>query len=173
MNEQKDKNERTAQKATLVLADGNRIVLELNTEQAPISAANFIDLARKGFYNQLTFHRVIKGFMIQGGCPTGTGTGGPGYSIKGEFRSNGVPNNIRHLRGVISMARSAHPDSAGSQFFIVHQDAPHLDGEYAAFGQVIEGMEIVDQIASVPTDYQDRPVQKQVIQTVLIEGDET
>ena len=135
---------------TITMADGGRIACELYPEKAPQSVRNMIALANKGFYDGLIFHRVISGFMIQGGCPKGTGTGGPGYCIKGEFKSNGVDNDLRHTRGVLSMARTMIPDSAGSQFFIMHKDAPHLDGEYAAFGMVIEGMDVVDAIASTP-----------------------
>ena len=133
---------------TITMEDGGVMKLELYPEIAPISVNNFISLVKKGFYDGLTFHRVIPGFMIQGGCPEGNGTGGPGYQIKGEFASNGVENNLKHTRGVLSMARAMAPDSAGSQFFIMHADAPHLDGEYAAFGKVIEGMDVVDQIAT-------------------------
>lgn len=139
------------------MENGKKIKLELYPDTAPITTENFIKLVKEGFYDGLIFHRVIPGFMIQGGCPEGTGMGGPGYSIKGEFSSNGVANNLKHSRGVISMARSMNPDSAGSQFFIMHQDAPHLDGQYAAFGKVVEGMDVVDEIASIPTDYSDRP----------------
>ena len=135
---------------TITMADGGRIVCELYPEKAPQSVRNFISLANAGFYNGLIFHRCIYGFMIQGGCPLGNGTGGPGYCIKGEFKSNGFNNDLRHTRGVLSMARTMIPDSAGSQFFIMHKDAPHLDGEYAAFGMVIEGMDVVDAIASTP-----------------------
>ena len=135
---------------TITMADGGKIVCELYPEKAPQSVRNMIALANKGFYDGLIFHRVISGFMIQGGCPKGTGTGGPGYCIKGEFKSNGFNNDLRHTRGVLSMARTMIPDSAGSQFFIMHKDAPHLDGEYAAFGMVIEGMDVVDAIASTP-----------------------
>lgn len=135
---------------TLTMADGGKIVCELYPDKAPQSVRNMISLANKGFYDGLIFHRVISGFMIQGGCPKGTGTGGPGYCIKGEFKSNGFNNDLRHTRGVLSMARTMIPDSAGSQFFIMHKDAPHLDGEYAAFGMVIEGMDVVDAIASTP-----------------------
>ena len=134
------------------------IEIELDRDHAPISVDNFVKLAEKGFYKGLTFHRVIKGFMIQGGCPKGNGTGGPGYCIKGEFAANGVNNPLKHTRGVISMARAMDCDSAGSQFFIVHQDAPHLDGQYAAFGKVIKGIEVVDAIASVKTNYYDAPL---------------
>ena len=140
------------------------IVVELYPDKAPKSCENFVKLAEEGFYDGLIFHRVIKSFMIQGGCPDGTGMGGPGYSIKGEFSQNGYPeNDITHDRGVLSMARSANPDSAGSQFFICHQAAPHLNGSYAAFGKVIEGMDVVDQIAETKTDYSDRPLEQQVI----------
>ena len=132
------------------MENGGKIVCELYPEKAPQSVRNFISLANKGFYNGLIFHRVISGFMIQGGCPDGTGMGGPGYCIKGEFKSNGFNNDLRHTRGVLSMARTMIPDSAGSQFFIMHKDSPHLDGEYAAFGMVIEGMDVVDAIASTP-----------------------
>ena len=139
------------------------ILLELDYEDAPISSKNFEELVNKGFYNGLTFHRVIKGFMIQGGCPQGTGTGGPGYTIKGEFRENGVNNPIKHTRGTLSMARAYDPNSAGSQFFIMHKDAPYLDGSYAAFGHVVEGLEVVDKIASVRTGANDRPLERVVI----------
>ena len=142
---------------TFEMEDGGKMVAELYPEVAPISVNNFISLVKRGFYNGLTFHRVIPGFMIQGGCPQGTGMGGPGHTIKGEFAANGVKNDLKHTRGVLSMARSGNPNSAGSQFFIMHADAPHLDGQYAAFGKVIEGMDVVDEIAAVPTDYSDRP----------------
>ena len=145
------------------------IKAELYPDIAPITVDNFIKLAGGGFYNGLTFHRIIPGFMIQGGDPEGTGMGGPGYSIKGEFLSNGFPNSLNHSRGVLSMARSMMPDSAGSQFFIMHEDAPHLDGEYAAFGKVIEGIETVDKIASVKTDYNDRPLEPVVIEIMTVE----
>lgn len=151
------------------MENGKKIKIELYPDKAPITVSNFEKLAKEGFYDGLTFHRVISGFMIQGGDPEGTGTGGPGYSIKGEFTSNGVKNDIKHERGVISMARSMHPDSAGSQFFIMHKAAPHLDGDYAAFGKVIEGMETVDEIAGCDTDYNDMPVKKQVIKKVTVE----
>lgn len=151
------------------MENGKKIKIELYPDKAPITVSNFEKLAKEGFYDGLTFHRVISGFMIQGGDPEGTGTGGPGYSIKGEFTSNGVKNDIKHERGVISMARSMHPDSAGSQFFIMHKAAPHLDGDYAAFGKVIEGMETVDEIAGCDTDYNDMPVKKQVIRKVTVE----
>lgn len=142
---------------TIQMENGKEIKIELYPEIAPITVENFVGLVKDGFYDGLTFHRVIPGFMIQGGCPDGTGMGGPGHTIKGEFSSNGVKNPLKHTRGVLSMARANNPDSAGSQFFIMHADAPHLDGQYAAFGKVIEGMEAVDEIASVPTDYSDRP----------------
>ena len=143
---------------SLIHIYGKQIKLELYPEAAPITVQNFVDLVKKGFYNGLTFHRVISGFMIQGGCPKGDGTGGPGYHIKGEFSQNGVSNPIRHTRGVISMARAMDPNSAGSQFFIMHADAPHLDGSYAAFGKVVEGMDVVDEIAAVSVDYSDKPL---------------
>lgn len=136
----------------ITMENGAQIKAELYPEHAPITVENFEKLIGQGFYDGLIFHRVIKGFMIQGGCPDGTGMGGPGWHIKGEFSGNGVPNPIRHTRGVLSMARSMSPNSAGSQFFIMHQDAPHLDGQYAAFGKVVEGMDVVDAIASTPTD---------------------
>lgn len=145
------------------------IKAELYPDVAPITVENFVKLASSGFYNGLTFHRIIPGFMIQGGDPEGTGMGGPGYSIKGEFSSNGVPNNLMHTRGVLSMARSMMPDSAGSQFFIMHEDAPHLDGQYAAFGKVTEGIEVVDKVASVKTDYNDRPLEPVVIEIMTVE----
>lgn len=152
------------------MENGGVIKLELDAAAAPNTVKNFLCLADKGYYDGLTFHRIIPGFMIQGGCPDGTGMGGPGYSIKGEFKMNGVNNPIKHKRGVISMARAMHPDSAGSQFFIMHQDAPHLDGQYAAFGRVTKGIEAVDEIAAVPTDYSDRPRTPVVMKTVeLIE----
>ncbi len=153
---------------TITMQNGKQIKLELYPEIAPITVQNFIDLVNKGFYNGLCFHRVISGFMIQGGCPEGTGMGGPGYQIKGEFDANGVPNPLKHERGVISMARAYNPNSAGSQFFIMHQDAPHLDGQYAAFGKVVEGIEVVDEIASVDTDYSDRPLNPQIMEKVEI-----
>ena len=141
----------------ITMADGGVIDIELNEAAAPITCENFVKLVKSGFYDGLTFHRVIPGFMIQGGCPLGTGTGGPGWNIKGEFASNGVRNPLKHTRGVISMARSMMPNSAGSQFFIMHEDAPHLDGQYAAFGKVVAGIEVVDQIAAVATDWNDKP----------------
>ena len=151
------------------MEDGGIIRAELYPEIAPITVDNFLSLAKKGFYDGLIFHRVIEGFMIQGGDPTGTGMGGPGHTIKGEVKLNGIVNNIKHERGVLSMARSMMPDSAGSQFFIMHKNAPHLDGSYAAFGRVIEGIEVVDKIATTKTDYQDRPVKKQVMKKVTVE----
>jgi peptidyl-prolyl cis-trans isomerase B (cyclophilin B) len=151
------------------MENGKKIKIELYPEIAPITVANFEKLVNQGFYNGLIFHRVIPGFMIQGGCPEGTGMGGPGWNIKGEFSSNGVKNDLKHTRGVISMARSMRPDSAGSQFFIMHEDAPHLDGQYAAFGKVVEGIEVVDEIAEVETDYADKPLKAQVMKSVTIE----
>ncbi|MCR5310857.1 MAG: peptidylprolyl isomerase [Lachnospiraceae bacterium] len=154
---------------TVKMADGGIIKLELYPDIAPITVQNFVDLVEKKFYDGLIFHRVIKGFMIQGGDPEGTGMGGPGYSIKGEFALNGVKNDLKHTEGVISMARSMDPDSAGSQFFIMHKTSPHLDGSYAAFGKVIEGMEVVNKIAETATDYSDRPLEPQVMETVTVE----
>ncbi len=151
------------------MENGKTIELELYPQYAPESCANFEKLVKQGFYDGLTFHRVIPGFMIQGGCPLGTGTGGPGWHIKGEFASNGfTQNTLKHTRGVLSMARSMMPDSAGSQFFIMHEDAPHLDGDYAAFGKVVSGIEVVDEIASAPTDYNDKPTTPQVMKRVYI-----
>ena len=154
---------------TIEMEDGGVIRAELYPDIAPITVENFLSLAEKGFYDGLIFHRVISGFMIQGGDPTGTGMGGPGHTIKGEFRANGVANNIRHERGVLSMARSMMPDSAGSQFFIMHKAAPHLDGQYAAFGRVIEGIEVVDRVAAVKTDRSDRPVVEQRMKKVTVQ----
>ena len=154
---------------TIKMENGDLIKVELYPEIAPNTVNNFISLVNKGFYNGLIFHRVIPGFMIQGGCPDGTGMGGPGYSIKGEFAQNGFKNDLKHTRGVISMARAMHPDSAGSQFFIMHADAPHLDGGYAAFGKVTEGLEAVDRIASVDTDWNDHPTLTQRMETVTVE----
>ncbi len=148
---------------------GGIIKLELYPEYAPVTVENFLSLIRKGFYDGLFFHRVIKGFMIQGGCPDGTGTGNPGYQILGEFKTNGVDNPIKHTRGVISMARSSSPNSAGSQFFIMHQDSPHLDGQYAAFGKVIEGMDVIDSIATTKVGSRDYPVEVQRMKRVYIE----
>lgn len=152
----------------ITMENGGKIKIELDPTAAPITVENFEKLVRQGFYDGLTFHRIIPGFMIQGGDPEGTGMGGPGYGIKGEFARNGVDNPIKHTRGVISMARSMMPNSAGSQFFIMHEDAPHLDGSYAAFGHVVEGMEVVDEIAGVETDAGDRPLTPVVMKTVSI-----
>ena len=154
---------------TFTMENGDVFKAELYPDIAPISVNNFISLINKGFYNGLIFHRVIKGFMIQGGDPEGTGMGGPGYSIKGEFSQNGVKNDLLHTEGVLSMARSMMPNSAGSQFFIMHKTSPHLDGAYAAFGKVIEGMEFVNRIAETKTDYSDRPYEDQVMKTVTVE----
>ena len=154
---------------TIQMENGKEIKIELYPQIAPITVENFISLVKDGFYDGLTFHRVIPGFMIQGGCPDGTGMGGPGHTIKGEFLSNGVENTLRHTRGVLSMARANNPDSAGSQFFIMHADAPHLDGQYAAFGKVIEGMDAVDGIANCDTNAQDRPLKEQKIKTATVE----
>ncbi len=154
---------------TITMKDGGIIKVELYPDKAPNTVNNFISLVNHNFYDGLIFHRVISGFMIQGGDPEGTGMGGPGYSIKGEFSQNRFNNDLKHERGVISMARSMMPDSAGSQFFIMHQDAPHLDGAYAAFGKVIEGMDVVDRIAGTATDYSDRPREDQVMENVTVE----
>lgn len=154
---------------TITMANGDVMKAELYPEIAPNTVNNFISLVKKGFYNGRIFHRVIPGFMIQGGCPDGTGMGGPGYSIKGEFAQNGFKNDLKHTPGVLSMARAMHPDSAGSQFFIMHKTSPHLDGAYAAFGKVTEGLEVVDKIATVPTDFRDRPLENQVISTVTVD----
>jgi len=148
--------------------NGKKMVIELYPDIAPITVENFITLVKNGFYNGLIFHRVISGFMIQGGDPLGTGTGGPGYQIKGEFSTNGIENTIKHERGVISMARSNHPDSAGSQFFIMHQNASHLDGNYAAFGKVVQGIEVVDEIAGSKTDFQDKPLEPQIMKRLWV-----
>ena len=156
-------------RAIITMSNDKTMAIELDKNAAPITVDNFVKLAKDGFYNGLIFHRVIAGFMIQGGDPTGTGCGGPGHTIKGEFAANGVKNPLKHTRGVISMARSSSPNSAGSQFFIMHEDAPHLDGNYAAFGKVVEGIEVVDEIAAVKTDWQDRPTEKQVMKSVTIE----
>ena len=153
---------------TITMENGDVMKAELYPDIAPISVNNFISLINKNFYDGLIFHRVIKGFMIQGGCPMGNGMGDPGYSIKGEFKSNGVENDLKHTRGVLSMARSMFPNSGGSQFFIMHQNAPHLDGEYAAFGKVIEGLEVVDKIAETPTA-SDRPLTEQKIKTMTVD----
>lgn len=154
---------------TIEMENGDKITAELYLDVAPNTVKNFVALAEKCFYDGLIFHRVIPGFMIQGGCPEGSGMGGPRYTIKGEFRANGFTNDIMHTRGVLSMARAAHPDSAGSQFFIMHADSPHLDGQYAAFGKVTEGMETVDAIAATPTDQQDRPQQVQRMKKVTVQ----
>lgn len=154
---------------TITMESGDVMKVELYPQIAPNTVNNFISLVNKGFYNGLTFHRVINGFMIQGGCPNGTGTGNPGYSIKGEFRQNGVDNMMKHEAGVISMARSMMPDSAGSQFFIMHKKAPHLDGAYAAFGKIVEGMDVVNKIAEAETDYQDKPIVPQVMVSVTVD----
>ena len=154
---------------TITMENGDVMKGELYPEIAPNTVNNFISLANKHFYDGKIFHRVIPGFMIQGGCPEGTGMGGPGYSIKGEFAQNGFANDLKHTPGVLSMARAMHPDSAGSQFFIMHADAPHLDGQYAAFGKVTEGMDIVDRIAATKTDFSDRPKEAQRIAKVTVE----
>ncbi|MBQ3425377.1 MAG: peptidylprolyl isomerase [Clostridia bacterium] len=155
--------------ATIEMANGDVMTLELYPETAPNTVANFVELANAGFYDGLIFHRVIPGFMIQGGDPQGMGYGGPGYAIKGEFAANGFQNDLSHTRGVISMARSQAPDSAGSQFFIMHADYPALDGQYAAFGRVIEGIEAVDHVAEVATDANDRPTEDQVIRSIRVD----
>ncbi|MBQ2100154.1 MAG: peptidylprolyl isomerase [Lachnospiraceae bacterium] len=154
---------------TFTMKDGGVFKAELYPEIAPNTVNNFISLVSKGFYNGLIFHRVIRGFMIQGGCPDGTGMGGPGYSIKGEFSHNGFKNDLKHTPGVLSMARSMMPNSAGSQFFVMHQTSPHLDGEYAAFGKVIEGMDVVNTIAETATDFRDRPLEDQIMESVTVE----
>ena len=154
---------------TFEMENGDIIKAELYPEIAPNTVRNFVSLVSKGFYDGLIFHRVIRGFMIQGGCPDGTGMGGPGYSVKGEFAQNGVANDLKHTPGVLSMARSMHPDSAGSQFFIMHEAAPHLDGAYAAFGKVIEGQEQVNKIAETATDYSDRPLETQRMKKVTVD----
>ena len=154
---------------TIEMENGDLIKAELYPDIAPNTVNNFISLIHKGFYDGLIFHRVIEGFMIQGGCPDGNGTGGPGYGIRGEFAQNGFENNLAHTEGVLSMARAMHPDSAGSQFFIMHKTSPHLDGAYAAFGKVTEGMDVVNQIATVVTDYSDRPMETQRMKKVTVE----
>ena len=154
---------------TIEMENGDLIKAELYPEIAPNTVRNFISLVNKGYYDGLIFHRVINGFMIQGGCPDGTGMGGPGYSIAGEFAQNGFDNNLKHTEGVLSMARSMMPDSAGSQFFIMHKNSPHLDGAYAAFGKVIEGQDIVNKIATTQTDYSDRPLKKQMMKKVTVD----
>ena len=154
---------------TIEMENGDIMKAELYPEIAPVTVNNYISLVKKGFYNGLIFHRVIEGFMIQGGCPNGTGMGGPGYTIKGEFAQNGFANDLKHTPGVLSMARAMHPDSAGSQFFIMHMTSPHLDGAYAAFGKVIEGLDVVNKIAETQTDFRDRPVVPQVIKAMSVE----
>lgn len=154
---------------TITMLDGDVMKGELYPEIAPNTVNNFISLIKKGFYNGLTFHRVIPGFMIQGGCPNGTGMGGPGYQIKGEFLQNGFPNHLAHTPGVLSMARSMMPNSAGSQFFIMHHTSPHLDGAYAAFGKITEGLDVIDKIANVPTDYSDKPMELQMIKSIEVD----
>src|SRR6056297_1159420 len=154
---------------TIKMENGKEIKVELYPEKAPNTVNNFIDLINSGFYDDTIFHRVIKGFMIQGGDPKGNGTGGPGYGIKGEFSSNGFENDLKHSRGVLSMARAQNPNSAGSQFFIMHADSPHLDGQYAAFGKVIEGLAEVDRIAGVKKDFRDKPKEDEVIKEVTVE----
>ena len=154
---------------TITMENGDVMKGELYPEIAPNTVNNFISLANKHFYDGKIFHRVIPGFMIQGGCPEGTGMGGPGYSIKGEFAQNGFDNDLKHTPGVLSMARAMHPDSAGSQFFIMHETSPHLDGAYAAFGKITEGLDVIDKIAKVPTDFRDRPLEDQVIATIVID----
>ncbi len=154
---------------TFEMENGDIMKVELYPEVAPNTVNNFVGLVKKGYYNGLIFHRVINGFMIQGGCPDGTGMGGPGYSIKGEFNNNGFKNDLKHTEGVISMARSMMPNSAGSQFFIMHKNSPHLDGEYAAFGKITEGQDVVNKIATTATDWSDRPLEKQVMKSVTVE----
>ena len=151
------------------MENGGKMTLELYPEKAPKTVANFVELAKKGFYNGIIFHRVIAGFMIQGGDPTGTGMGGPGHTIVGEFAANGIANDLKHTRGVISMARAYDPNSAGSQFFIMHADAPHLDGQYAAFGKMTDGFETLDEIARVRTNFSDKPLREQKMKSVTIE----
>ena len=155
----------------ITMENGKQMKFKLRPDCAPISCENFEKLVKQGFYDGLCFHRVISGFMIQGGCPDGTGMGGPGWNIQGEFLANGVNNPLKHTRGVLSMARAGHPDSAGSQFFIMHADAPYLDGNYAAFGEIIEGLDVVDEIASVMTNPMDRPLQPQIMKKVEIVAD--
>ena len=154
---------------TITMTDGSVMKAELYPEVAPNTVNNFISLVKKGFYDGLVFHRVIRGFMIQGGDPQGTGMGGPGYSIKGEFTYNGFSNDLKHTPGVLSMARAMDPNSAGSQFFIMHETSPHLDGQYAAFGKVTDGLDVVNTIAEVPTDYSDRPLEPQMIQNMTVD----
>ena len=154
---------------TFEMENGDIMKAELYPESAPNTVNNFISLVQKGFYDGLIFHRVIRGFMIQGGCPNGTGMGGPGYNIKGEFSQNGFKNDLAHTEGVLSMARAMHPDSAGSQFFIMHKNSPHLDGAYAAFGKIVEGMDVVNKIAETDTDYSDRPLEEQKMKKVTVD----
>ena len=154
---------------TITMENGDVMTGELYPEVAPNTVNNFISLIKKGFYDGKIFHRVIPGFMIQGGCPDGTGMGGPGYTIKGEFSQNRFPNDLKHTPGVLSMARAMHPDSAGSQFFIMHETSPHLDGAYAAFGKITEGLDVIDKIANVPTDFRDKPLEKQMIATITVD----
>ncbi|WP_238883612.1 peptidylprolyl isomerase [Clostridium sp. YIM B02551] len=154
---------------TITMENGKEMKAELYPDIAPNTVKNFISLINKGFYDGLIFHRVIPGFMIQGGCPEGQGTGGPGYSIKGEFTSNGFKNALKHSKGVLSMARAMHPDSAGSQFFVMVADAPHLDGQYASFGKIIEGIEVADEIVATKTDFRDKPYEDQVIKSVKVD----
>ena len=154
---------------TITMENGDVIKAELYPEIAPVSVNNFISLIKEGFYDGLIFHRVIRGFMIQGGCPNGNGMGGPSYTIPGEFAMNGFKNDLKHTKGVLSMARSMMPNSAGSQFFIMHETSPHLDGAYAAFGKVIEGLDVVDAIAETPTDFRDRPIEEQKLKSVTVE----
>ncbi len=154
---------------TITMENGDIMKAELYPDIAPNTVNNFISLVKKGFYDGLTFHRVINGFMIQGGCPQGTGTGGPGYNIKGEFTQNGFQNDLKHEPGVLSMARTMFPNTAGSQFFLMHKTSPHLDGSYAAFGKVTEGLDIVDKIAQVATDYSDKPLEPQVIKSMTVD----
>ena len=154
---------------TITMKNGDVMKAELYPEIAPVSVNNFISLIQKNYYDGLIFHRVIKGFMIQGGCPEGSGMGGPGYTIPGEFNQNGFKNDLKHTEGVLSMARAMHPDSAGSQFFIMHKTSPHLDGAYAAFGKVTEGMDIVNKIAEVPTNFSDRPLEEQKIKSMTVD----
>ncbi|WP_138264566.1 peptidylprolyl isomerase [[Clostridium] hylemonae] len=156
---------------TFEMENGDVMKAELYPDIAPNTVNNFISLVGKGYYDGLIFHRVISGFMIQGGCPDGTGTGGPGYNIKGEFGQNGFSNDLKHGEGVLSMARAMHPDSAGSQFFIMHKNSPHLDGSYAAFGKIIEGMDVVNKIAATDTDYSDRPLEEQKMKKVTVDTD--
>lgn len=154
---------------TITMDNGDVVKAELYPEVAPNTVNNFVSLVNKGFYDGKIFHRVIRGFMIQGGCPEGTGTGGPGYCIKGEFTQNGFKNDLKHTKGVLSMARAMAPDSAGSQFFIMHEVSPHLDGSYAAFGKVTEGMDVIDRIADVQTDFNDRPLKEQKIKSMTVD----